>query len=330
MTTTTIGPGRPLPDGPRAARGLPGLPDPSTAVAVEGLQVRYGRTAALRGLDLAVPANRITALLGPNGAGKSTLLTVLSTLRRPDAGRVRVFGHDVRADPAAVRGCLGMVFQERTLDKELSVRANLSFHAGLFGLGRRQARERIDELLHTCGLDHVRDQPVERLSGGTARRVEVLRARLHRPRLLLLDEPTAGLDPDSRHQLWRDLTRLRDESGLSVLYCTHYLEEAELADDVAVVVDGRVVARGGVEELVRDLNRAQLLLEAAEPAECEARLRAAGFDVRREGNGLRVPCTDPEGLVPAVVAAAGDGLLRVGVDRPALQDVYRAVVEEAP
>ncbi|MFF9814337.1 ABC transporter ATP-binding protein [Streptomyces sp. NPDC014006] len=319
--------------GPAAA----GTADPRTrsgeevrtpAFDVRGLVVRYGRVTAVDGVDISSPPGRITALLGPNGAGKSSLMGVLSTASRPDAGSVRIFGHDVRQAPTAARRALGLVFQERTLDKELSVERNLWFHARLFGMRRADARERITLMLDLFGLADRRRQPVEELSGGLARRVEIARALLHRPGLLLLDEPTNGLDPSARGAVWADLTRLRDELGVTVLYSTHYMDEAEYADEIVIMRQGRVVRQGSAARLKSSLDSSRIVVASGDDRLAADQLRAAGFDPLTEPDGIAVHCADPEGRIADVVRALDVPGLTVSVRHPSMNDVYLAVAQD--
>lgn len=319
-------------DGDRAgapARAADGpQPSPVPAFDVRGLVVRYGRVTAVHGVDISSPPGRITALLGPNGAGKSSLMGVLSTASHPDAGTVRIFGHDVRRAPTAARRALGLVFQERTLDKELSVERNLWFHARLFGMRRADARERIALMLDLFGLADRRRQPVEELSGGLARRVEIARALLHRPGLLLLDEPTNGLDPSARGAVWRDLTRLRDELGVTVLYSTHYMDEAEYADEIVILRRGRVVRQGSAARLKSSLDSSRIVVASADDRLAARQLRAAGFDPLTEADGVAVHCADPEARIADVVRALDVPALSVSVRHPSMNDVYLAAADE--
>ncbi|MFF6913785.1 ATP-binding cassette domain-containing protein [Streptomyces sp. NPDC012466] len=310
-----------------AATPRPG-PAGVAAYEVRGLVVRYGKVTAVHGVDIASPPGRITALLGPNGAGKSSLMRVLSTASRPDGGSVRIFGHDVRRSPTAARRALGLVFQERTLDKELSVERNLWFHARLFGMRRSDARARITLMLDLFGLADRRRQPVEELSGGLARRVEIARALLHRPGLLLLDEPTNGLDPSARSDVWTDLTRLRDELGVTVLYSTHYMDEAEYADEIVILREGRVVRQGSAARLKSSLDSSRIVVTSDDDARAAAQLRAAGFDPLTEPDGLAVHCSDPETRIADVARAVEVPGLTLAVRHPSMNDVYLAAAED--
>ncbi|GAA3137957.1 ABC transporter ATP-binding protein [Planomonospora alba] len=294
------------------------------AFEITGLVVRHGKVTAVRDVSIASPPGRVTALLGPNGAGKSSLLSVLSTASRPDEGTVRVFGHDVRAEPTAARRRLGLVFQERTLDKELSVERNLWFHARLFGMAREDARARIDLMLDLFGLADRRGQAIEELSGGLARRVEIARALLHRPGLIVLDEPTNGLDPSARAAVWADLLLLRRELGVTILYATHYMDEAEYADEIVILAKGRIVRQGSLGELKGSLDSSRIVVTCADHGAAVRQLRTAGFDALLEPGGVAVHCADPEALIAQVVRALDVPGLTLSVHHPSMNDVYLA------
>ncbi|MFT7835900.1 ABC transporter ATP-binding protein [Saccharothrix sp. BKS2] len=297
------------------------------AFEVRDLRISYGGATAVGGVSLSARPGEVIALLGPNGAGKSTLLKALSTALAPDSGQVRVFGHDTAVNPVPARGRIGMVFQECTLDQDLPVERNLWFHARLFGMTRAASRTRTDELLTRFGLADRRHAPVSELSGGLTRRLELARALLHRPGLVILDEPTTGLDPDARRTVWQDLLGLRDESDVTVLYATHYLDEAELADRVVIVNRGTVVRQGSPAELKAGLSASDLRLVTADDVAATAQLHLAGFDADRGPDGVLVRCAEPESRVAEVVRAIAVPVLEVSVRRPSLDDVYFATTE---
>jgi ABC-2 type transport system ATP-binding protein len=209
-------------------------------LACREVSKRYGRTQALDAVSLSVAAGEMVALLGPNGAGKSTLFQLLTGLFVADSGTVEVLGADMRRDPVRALAQLGVVFQQPALDLNLSVRASLRFHADLHGLPSAVSRPRIAALLDRFGLAAAATQPGRQLSGGNRRKVELLRALLHEPRVLLMDEATVGLDPASRARLLEEVLRARAERGLGVLWATHLVDEAERADRVVVLHRGRV------------------------------------------------------------------------------------------
>src|SRR5215212_11320925 len=239
----------------------------SPAVRVEGVTKSFGETPALLGVDLVVPEGTVFGLLGPNGAGKTTLVRVLATLLTPDAGRAEVFGRDVVADAPAVREQLGLTGQFAAVDEILSGRENLVMFGRLFDLSPADARRRADELLHRFDLADAGDRPARTYSGGMRRRLDLASSLLTRPRILFLDEPTTGLDPRSRNQIWTVMRELvRD--GTTLLLTTQYLEEAdELADRIAVIDNGRVIAQGTGNELKDRVGGQILELELASAAQ---------------------------------------------------------------
>jgi ABC-2 type transport system ATP-binding protein len=224
----------------------------AAAIAARGLGKDFGSLRALDCLDLEVREGEFFGFLGPNGAGKTTTVHLLATLLAPSRGAAQVAGYDVVRHALAVRRSIGMVFQETTLDRDLTIEENLRFAARLWDVPRRVATPRIDELLGQFGLAARRSEPVRALSGGLRRALDIARGILHEPRLLFLDEPTAGLDPRARRSLWQLIRGLRAASGLTVFLTTHYVEEAEPCDRVAVLDAGRLVALGTPADLKRE------------------------------------------------------------------------------
>jgi ABC-2 type transport system ATP-binding protein len=231
--------------------------DSDYLLQVEAVRKAYGSRVALKGVSLALAAGEFVALLGPNGAGKTTLFQLLTGLFNADAGVVRVCGHDMRREPVRALGRIGVVFQQMTLDLDLSVEANLVFHARLHGLGGRVARERIADALRRLGLTERARDRVRELSGGNRRKVELARALIHQPSVLLMDEATVGLDPASRRQLLAEVLGLR-ERGVAVLWASHLVDEAEAADRVVVLHKGEILAEGAPQALVTQVGAASL------------------------------------------------------------------------
>ena len=295
------------------------------AVAASDLVKTYpGGVTALRGVDLAVPAGTVFGLLGPNGAGKSTTVKVLTTLTRADSGTARVAGLDVAARPDAVRRAIGCVFQKHAVDPDATGRENLLLQGHLYGLRGGDLRARAAELLARFGLADAAGRLVRTWCGGMQRKLDVAMGLVHRPRVLFLDEPTTGLDPSARAELWAEIGRLARGEGLTVLLTTHYLEEADrLADRLAVVDRGRVVVEGTPDRLKAELRGDALVVELAEPGPVPA---VAGLrEVTVEGRTLRARADDGARAVPAVLAAreaAGLAVASVTVARPSLDDVY--------
>jgi ABC-2 type transport system ATP-binding protein len=246
--------------------------DPSggPALSIDGVSHSYGARRALVDIDFTVAPASFTALLGLNGAGKSTLFSLVTRLFGIQAGRIGIFGHDIGLAPGEALRLLGVVFQPRTLDLDLSVTQNLLYHAALHGIDRREARLRADEVLSRIGLADRTDSKVRDLSGGQMRRLEIARALLHRPRLLLLDEATVGLDVKARADILSHVRQLVTEQGIGVLWATHLLDEITLDDDLVVLHQGRVLARGQAARIVtdagaRDLNSAFMQLTGTSP-----------------------------------------------------------------
>ena len=223
-----------------------------SALTIERVSHAYGARRALDDVSFTVAAAGFTALLGLNGAGKSTLFSLVTRLFGVQAGHIGIFGYDIDRHPGEALRRMGVVFQPRTLDLDLSVRQNLQYHAALHGIDSREARSRAGELLARIGLADRSDSKVRDLSGGQMRRLEIARALLHRPRLLLLDEATVGLDVKARADILGHVRRLVSEQGIGVLWATHLLDEISAGDDLVVLHQGRVLARGGVERIVAE------------------------------------------------------------------------------
>lgn len=288
-------------------------------VDVRGVSKRFGRTLALDDVELAITAGEQFALLGPNGAGKTTLIHILCTILRADSGSVTVSGVDVAKRPLAARRHLGVVFQETTLDTRLTVFENLDFHGRIFGVPGRLRRKRIDALLALVELGDWRDHLVRELSRGMQRRLEVARALVHDARLLVLDEPTVGLDAQTRARIWEHLVELRAERELTLLVTTHYIDEVETSDRVCIIDRGRVLAvdephtlkaRHGVTtvRLETDESTAASLLEQFEGA-------------TKHGAEVLIPLTD-DGPVGAILERFGSMLRSFSVERPSLESVF--------
>jgi len=294
-------------------------------VTVASLVRRYGERTALDGVTFSVSPGELFCLLGPNGGGKTTLFRILATLLPPTSGTAHLFGHDVTAEPASVRASLGVVFQSPSLDKKLRVRENLRHSGHLYGLSGRDLRDRMDSALAALRLEDRAGDMVEDLSGGLQRRVEIAKCLLIRPRLLLLDEPSTGLDPAARIDLWEVVTRLRAEENMTVLFTTHLLEEAERASRVGILSAGKLVALDAPRKLREGIGGDVLSLSARDPASLAPRI-AAHFGVEAEilGDAIRIESPDAHGLAARVAAEFRDELLSVTVARPTLEDVFIA------
>lgn len=295
----------------------------SAAVRVCGLHHRYGDREALCGIDFSVATAQIFGLLGPNGGGKSTLFRLLATLLPIQAGSIELLDLDVATHAASVRQLIGVTFQSPSVDGKLTVAENLRYQANLYGLSGRAAATRIDEMLGRLGLaDRSRDR-VDTLSGGLKRRVEVAKSLLHRPRILLLDEPSTGLDPGARHDLWQYLIRLRHDEGTTILVTTHLMEEAERCDRLGILDRGHIVAMGTPDELRLSVGGDCLTIQSKQPAALADQI-ASQFQItaRRIGDALRIEHEAGHELLRDIVAAFPGEITAISLAKPTLEDVF--------
>ena len=305
--------------------------DHTNAIEAHGLVKTYpGDVRALDGVDLTVASGTVFGLLGPNGAGKSTTVKILTTLSRPDAGSARVAGRDVLAEPVAVRHAIGVVGQKHGTDPDATGRENLVVQGSFYGLSGGELKRRAAESLERFGLAGAADRRVKTYSGGMQRRLDVALGLIHRPQVLFLDEPTTGLDPEARAEMWGEIERLARQEGMTILLTTHYLEEADrLASQLAIVDRGRIVARGTPDELKSELQGDTIQVELANGDGVAARAAlervTAARDVTLDGSTLRARAQDGGAAVPAVLAALeahGIRAAAVTLARPSLDDVY--------
>ena len=302
------------------------------AIEARGLVKTYrGDVRALDGVSLAAETGSVFGLLGPNGAGKSTAVKILTTLSRPDAGEAFVAGHDVLKHPARVRLAIGCVAQKSGLDLQATGRENLFLQGRVYGMRGGALRSRAQELIERFGLSDAADRTVKTYSGGMQRKLDVAVGLMHRPQVLFLDEPTTGLDPEARVDMWSEIARLAGDEGLTILMTTHYLEEADsLARRLAIVDRGKVVAEGTPDELKGELRGDAIVVELEEQA-LDGEVRRALekvpelYDVAVEARTLRARADSGARSVPAVLAALeaeGVKVASVTVSRPSLDDVY--------
>ncbi|MGQ4351598.1 ABC transporter ATP-binding protein [Streptomyces drozdowiczii] len=303
------------------------------APAVEARQLvkTYpGGGTALRGMDLTVAPGTVLGLLGPNGAGKSTTVKILTTLARPDSGTASVAGHDALAHPDRVRRAIGVVAQKSGADPVATGRENLLLQGRLYGMRGAAVQRRADELLDRFSLAHAGKRLVKGYSGGMLRRLDVALGLMHRPEVLFLDEPTTGLDPESRTAMWEEISRLAGSEGLTIVLTTHYLEEADrLAERIAIVDRGRIVVEGTPDELKGELRGDAVHVELRADAGPEAVTALAGLpgvhEAVAEGRRVSVQAEDGAAAVPVLLAAlerAGAAVAAATVARPSLDDVY--------
>lgn len=288
-------------------------------VSVADLTHQYGSRRALAGVSFQVAEQEIFGLLGPNGGGKSTLFRILATLMRPSGGRAAIAGFDLERQPTEVRRQIGVVFQSQSLDKKLTVEENLRGQGHLYGLSGAELRRRVEEVTARLGLADRRRDLVETLSGGLRRRVEIAKGLLHGPRLLLMDEPSTGLDPGARRELWRYLEELRGQDGITVLLTTHLLDEADRCDRLLLLHQGRVVATGSPVELKARIGGDVVLLEAADVTALGARLSVPSTVVN---GALRVEIDNGHRFIAQVMEAFPGAIHSVALHKPTLEDVF--------
>ena len=308
------------------ADAAPEVTPPSVApvISVENLVHRYGDRTALNGVSFDVRPAELFGLLGPNGSGKTTLFRILSTLMLPTAGRATIMGCDAAQEPARLRRQIGVVFQAQSIDLKLTAYENLWHQGHLYGLRGAALKNRIQEILSRVGLADRAKELVETFSGGMQRRIELAKGLLHHPGVLLLDEPTTGLDPGARRDLWQYLRTLRDEEHVSVLVTTHLMEEAERCDRLAIMNEGNLVALGTAAELKSEIGGDVILLDAAHDAGVLAERIRSRFHVDTTvlENQVRIERQGAHRFVTEVVEAFPGEIEALSVSKPALEDVF--------
>jgi ABC-2 type transport system ATP-binding protein len=310
----------------RANGGAPPGADVAPAVAVDGLLKRYGELEAVRGIDFAVQTGETFGFLGPNGAGKSTTINMLCTLVQPSGGSARVAGHDVVRERDEVRRNIGLVFQDTTLDGYLSAEQNLRLHAELYGMPRGAVAERMRQVMEMVGLWERRSSLVMTFSGGMKRRLEIARGLLHSPRVLFLDEPTVGLDPQTRSSIWSYISELKRDEDITIFLTTHYMDEAEYCDRIAIMDHGTIVALDTPQALKASVGTDRVQIQTSDDDAAIAALRER-FDIEATVAEGAVTFGVPAGeqFVPRLFDEwdpAHPPIRSVNVSRPSLDDVF--------
>jgi len=294
-----------------------------TAVSVSGLAKSYGEIEAVRGIDFEVRAGETFGFLGPNGAGKSTTIKILCTLATPTAGSARVAGYDVVKQRDAVRRSIGLVFQDTTLDSYLTAEQNLRFHAELYGVPRNVFEPRMRQVMDMVGLWERRDSLVSTYSGGMQRRLEIARGLLHAPRVLFLDEPTVGLDPQTRSSIWEYINALKAREDITIFLTTHYMDEAENCDRIAIIDHGKIVAIDTPEALKASVGKDRVQIRTADDDAAIAALDAQfGIEATIAEGMVTFAVESGEQFVPRLFAELGVPIRSVSVSRPSLDDVF--------
>lgn len=294
-----------------------------SAIEVSSLSLQYGSRKALDDLSFSVQPGEIFGLLGPNGGGKTSLFRVLATLVPPNSGRAMICGRDVIREPREVRRRIGVVFQAPNLDRKLTARENLRHQGHLYGLRGASLRSRIDQILARLDLKDREDDLVETLSGGQRRRVELAKGLLHQPEVLLLDEPSTGLDPGARISLWNYLRSLQSSDAVTILLTTHLLDEAEKCDRLAILDRGRLVACGTPDSLKREIGGEIILVDTHQPNVLRQRLQQRfSLEATALGDMLRLEHPRGHEFIPQLVEAFPGEIQSVRVSKPTLEDVF--------
>jgi ABC-2 type transport system ATP-binding protein len=296
---------------------------PPVAISVAGLTKNYGDIEAVRGIDFEVPVGETFGFLGPNGAGKSTTIKILCTLARPTSGSARVAGHDVSAERDEVRRSIGLVFQDTTLDNYLTGAQNLRFHATLYGVPAAAVEPRMRQVMEMVGLWERRDSLVMTYSGGMQRRLEIARGLLHAPRVLFLDEPTVGLDPQTRSSIWEYINDLKRREDITIFLTTHYMDEAEHCDRIAIIDHGKIVAIDTPEALKASVGKDRIQIQTADDEAAIAGLaREFGIEAAMHDGAVTFSVESGEQFVPRLFAGMSVPIRAVSVARPSLDDVF--------
>lgn len=292
-------------------------------IRAEGLVKRFGDVEAVAGASFEVQRGEVFGLLGPNGAGKTTTIRILTTLLLPTAGVAEVAGYNVVTHPGEVRRRIGLVFQEPSLDESLTARENLFFHARLYGMDPADANARIDQMLDLVELSHRASHLVKTFSGGMRRRLEVARALLHRPTVLFLDEPTTGLDPQTRARIWEYVHELRTRQGTTVLMTTHYMDEAEHCDRIAIMDNGRIIAHDTPAQLKARIGGYVLTLRTPNPQGLSEELTAAlQLSCRPLNDRVIIEHDNVTDLLPRLLEQWGPSITGMEFGPPTLEDVF--------
>ncbi|MBI5562375.1 MAG: ATP-binding cassette domain-containing protein [Deltaproteobacteria bacterium] len=292
-------------------------------IQVIDLVKRYNGHRAVDGAAFEVNEGETFGFLGPNGAGKTTTINILCTLLNFDSGAALVNGYDCRREPGKVRSSIGLVFQEVTLDNDLTAYENLKFHCYMYNMDKRLAEARIDEILDVVGLSDRRGEMVKRFSGGMKRRLEIARGLLHRPKVLFLDEPTLGLDPQTRKGVWGFIEKTKKASGATIFMTTHYMDEAEVCDRIAIIDNGRIIACAAPAELKGSLKGDTIVVKTVDDGAARREIEARfGLRPAVTEAGLVLMVEAGEKFIPRLFEGLGMGIVSVNIKRPSIEDVF--------
>jgi ABC-2 type transport system ATP-binding protein len=299
-------------------------------IKVENLTRRFNGITAVDNISFEVEEGTIFGFLGPNGAGKTTTINILCTLLSPTSGKAQIAGHDCMKESAAVRKAIGIVFQDTTLDKDLTAYENLIFHAYLYNVPKDEMKQRVSDVLRFVGLHERKDDLVKKFSGGMKRRLEVARGLIHRPRVLFLDEPTLGLDPQSRTSLWEFITELPKKHNVTIFMTTHYMEEAEVCNRIAIIDKGKIIAMGSPEELKRTVGGDIVYIRTADNMNAKQEIeKLLNTPVSEKEGELYMTCDMGDTCIPEMMRKIREKVISVRLQRPTLNDVFLKLTGKA-
>lgn len=292
-------------------------------IKVENLVKNFGNITAVNDISFEVDEGTIFGFLGPNGAGKTTTINILCTLLAPTSGRAYINGYDCAREPAEVRRSIGIVFQDTTLDKDLTAYENLVFHAYLYNLKRSEMKSRIGDLLQFVGLYERKNDLVKKFSGGMKRRLEVARGLIHNPKVLFLDEPTLGLDPQTRSNLWEFIGELPKKHNVTVFMTTHYMEEAEVCDSISIIDNGKIIVAGTPEELKKTVGGDVVYIRTNDNKKAKSEIeKLFDAEVSEKDDELFLTVLKGDACIPEIIRTIGETVLSVRLQRPTLNDVF--------
>lgn len=292
-------------------------------IKVENLVKNFGNIPAVNDISFEVDEGTIFGFLGPNGAGKTTTINILCTLLAPTSGRAYINGYDCARESAEVRRSIGIVFQDTTLDKDLTAYENLVFHAYLYNLKRSEMKVRIGDLLQFVGLYERKNDLVKKFSGGMKRRLEVARGLIHNPKVLFLDEPTLGLDPQTRSNLWEFIGELPKKHNVTVFMTTHYMEEAEVCDSISIIDNGKIIVAGTPEELKKTVGGDVVYIRTNDNKKAKSEIeKLFDAEVSEKDDELFLTVLKGDACIPEIIRTIGETVLSVRLQRPTLNDVF--------
>ncbi|MBA4348688.1 MAG: ABC transporter ATP-binding protein [Thermodesulfovibrio sp.] len=302
----------------------------SSIITVENLTKKFGNITAVDKISFEVEEGTIFGFLGPNGAGKTTTINILCTLMSPTSGKAYIDGHDCMKESSEVRNKIGIVFQDNTLDKELTAYENLLFHSYLYNVPKNERKKRIDDALNFVGLYERKNDQAKKFSGGMKRRLEVARSIIHQPKVLFLDEPTLGLDPQSRTNLWEFISKLPEKNDVTIFMTTHYMEEAEICNMIAIIDRGKLIAQGSPEELKKMVGGDVIYLRTKNNEEAIHEIKNnLKLDAEEKNGEIFISVHRGDACIPKLISSLADMVISVRLQRPTLNDVFLKLTGKA-